>query len=311
MREHVQSVVDEREVANEELRSANEEIQSSNEELQSTNEELETAKEELQSTNEELITLNEELRHTNLELSEVNNDLLNLLRSVNIPVVMVGRDLRIRRFTPAAHRILNLIPSDVGRLITDVQPDFQIPNFDNQIRQVVDSLTAKEIEVQDKTGRWHSLLMRPYETVDNRISGAILILFDIEESKRRIFQKQQAANFATALLEATRSASLLMDGTLRIKRATPAFYRLFQTTSDRVEGRLFYEIGDGEWDTPELRSLLEEVLPKGSRVQDFELIQTRQTNGRRKLLLNAARTTDLVGDEYLIIVSIEDVTPAG
>jgi two-component system, chemotaxis family, CheB/CheR fusion protein len=96
----VQSKVDEREVANEELRSANEEIQSSNEELQSTNEELETAKEELQSTNEELITLNEELRHANLQLGDLNNDLLNFLRSVNIPVVMVGRDLRIRRFTP-------------------------------------------------------------------------------------------------------------------------------------------------------------------------------------------------------------------
>ena len=158
IKEHVQSVIDEREVANEELRSANEEIQSSNEELQSTNEELETAKEELQSTNEELTTLNEELRHTNLELGEVNNDLLNLLRSVNIPVVMVGRDLRIRRFTPAAHKTLKLIPSDVGRLITDLQPDIQIPDLEKQIRQVIDSLITKEIEVQDKTGRWHSLV---------------------------------------------------------------------------------------------------------------------------------------------------------
>ena len=132
-REHLQSVINEREVADEELRSANEEIQSSNEELQSTNEELETAKEELQSTNEELTTLNEELRHTNLELSEVNNDLLNLLRSVNIPVVIVGRDLRIRRFTPPAHKTLKLIPSDVGRLITDLQPDIQIPDLEVQI----------------------------------------------------------------------------------------------------------------------------------------------------------------------------------
>ena len=120
-------MINEREVANEELRSANEEIQSSNEELQSTNEELETAKEELQSTNEELTTLNEELRHTNLELSEVNNDLLNLLRSVNIPIVIVGRDLRIRRFTPATQKTLKLIPSDVGRLITDLQPEDVLP----------------------------------------------------------------------------------------------------------------------------------------------------------------------------------------
>jgi two-component system CheB/CheR fusion protein len=309
-REHVQSVIDEREVANEELRSANEEIQSSNEELQSTNEELETAKEELQSTNEELTTLNEELRHANLELGEVNNDLLNLLRTVNIPVVMVGRDLRIRRFTPAAHKTLKLIPSDVGRLITDLQPDIQIPDLENQIRQVVDSLLTKEIEVQDKTGRWYSLLMRPYETVDNKISGAILILFDIEENKRRIFEKQQAADFANALLETVRSASLLLDRNLRIKRATPTFYRLFRTLPEKTEGRLFYEIGDGEWDTPDLRSLLEDVLPKNSRVQDFEIWQKVPHIGRRKLFLNAARTTELVENEYFIIVSIEDVTPA-
>jgi two-component system, chemotaxis family, CheB/CheR fusion protein len=307
-REHVQSVIDEREVATEELRSANEEVQSSNEELQSTNEELETAKEELQSTNEELTTLNEELRHTNIELGDVNNDLINLLRSVNLPVVMVGRDLRIRRFTPAAHKTLKLIPSDIGRLITDLEPDIRIPNFEEQVRQVIDSLISKEIEVQDTRGRWHSLLIRPYETVDNKISGAVLVLFDIEESKRHIRQKQQAADFANALLETVRSASLLLDANLRIKRAAPAFYRQFRTVPEKTEGRLFYEIGDGEWNTPDLRSLLEEVLPKNARVQDFELTQKAPGIGQRKLLLNAVRTTELVENEYFIIVSIEDVT---
>jgi two-component system, chemotaxis family, CheB/CheR fusion protein len=307
IKENVQSVIDERELANEELRAANEEIQSSNEELQSTNEELETAKEELQSTNEELTTLNEELRHINLELTEANNDLLNFLRSVNIPVVMVGRDLRIRRFTPAAHKTLKLIPSDVGRLITDLQPDIQIPDFERQIRQVINSLITKEIEVQDRTGRWHSLLMRPYETVDNKISGAILVLFDIEETKRSIMQKQQAADFANVLLETVRSASVLLDGNLRIKRATPAFYRLFQTVPEKAEGHLFYEIGHGEWDMPELRTLLEEVLPKNAHVRDFEVWQNGKNNHRQRLLLNAARTTELLESEYFIIVSIEAV----
>ncbi len=308
-KERLQSLIDEREVANEELRSANEEIQSSNEELQSTNEELETAKEELQSTNEELTTLNEELRHTNLELGEVNNDLLNLLRSVNIPVAMVGRDLRIRRFTPAAHKNLKLIPSDVGRLITDLQPDIQIPDLENQIRQVIDSLITKEIEVQDTTGHWYSLLMRPYETLDNKISGAVLVLFDIEASKRSIFQKQQAADFANALLETVRSASLLLDGNLRIKRATPLFYRLFQTIPERTEGRLFYEIGEGEWDTPDLRSTLEDVLQKNSRIKDFQISRKVSNIGGQKLLLNAARTKELVENEYFIIVSIESPPP--
>ena len=93
---------------NEELRAANEEVLSSNEELQSINEELETAKEELQSTNEELTTLNDELQNRNLTLDQLNFDMINLLTSVNLPVIMLGSDLCIRRFTPVAEKVLEL-----------------------------------------------------------------------------------------------------------------------------------------------------------------------------------------------------------
>ena len=116
-------MIEEQESTNEELKSANEEILSSNEELQSTNEELQTAKEEAQSANEELNTVNEELRHRNAELGRVNDDLLNLLHGVGIPIVMVSRDLRIRRFTPLAEKAFNLIPSDVGRPLSDIKPN--------------------------------------------------------------------------------------------------------------------------------------------------------------------------------------------
>src|SRR5205823_7599403 len=112
-RDYLQSIIEEQEAMNEELRSANEEIQSSNEELQSTNEELETAKEELQSSNEELITLNEELENRNDELALVNSDLLNLLSSVDLPIVMLDSALHIHRFNPGAQRALNLVPGDV------------------------------------------------------------------------------------------------------------------------------------------------------------------------------------------------------
>src|SRR5262249_6007971 len=116
---YLHSVIEEQEAASEELKSAHEEVQSSNEELQSTNEELLTAKEELQSTNEELTTVNDEMQSRNTELQHINNDLINLLSSVNIPIVMLGNDLRIRRFTPQAERILNLLPGDAGRPVSD------------------------------------------------------------------------------------------------------------------------------------------------------------------------------------------------
>src|SRR6185437_12400829 len=131
---------------NEELQSANEEILSSNEELQSTNEELDTAKEELQSTNEELNTLNEELQGRNEELSRANSDLVNLLSSVQLAVVIVSGDLRIRRFTPMAEKVLNLIPTDIGRPISDIKPNIDCPELETLIHEAIDTMTTKERE---------------------------------------------------------------------------------------------------------------------------------------------------------------------
>ena len=180
LREYLQSVIEEQESTNEELKSANEEILSANEELQSTNEELQTAKEEAQSANEELATVNDELRYRNVELARVNNDLVNVLGGVNIPIVMVGRDLRIRRYTPLAEKIFNLIPSDVGRPISDIKPALDLTDLVDRIRAVIDSLTAHESEVKDLAGRRHLLRIRPYVTLDSKIDGASIVLIDMD-----------------------------------------------------------------------------------------------------------------------------------
>jgi two-component system CheB/CheR fusion protein len=185
-RDYLQSIIEEQEAMNEELRSANEEIQSSNEELQSTNEELETAKEELQSSNEELMTLNEELEHRNDELAHVNNDLLNLLASVDLPIVMLDSDLRIRRFNPSAQRTLNLIPTDTGRSIRDLNLTLEIRDLDAMIVSVIDTLEVRELRVQDRGGRAYLLRIRPYKTSDNKIDGAVLVLIDIDQLKKKI-----------------------------------------------------------------------------------------------------------------------------
>jgi len=184
-KEYLQSIVEEQEATNEELKTANEEILSSNEELQSTNEELETAKEELQSSNEELTTVNEELQNRNLEISQANNDLLNLFSSINIPVVMLGPDLRIRRFTPQAEKVLNLIPGDMGRPMTDIRLNIDLPNADELIRETIDTASVRHLEVQDRQGRWYSLWIRPYKTSDNKIDGAILALLDVHSLKKQ------------------------------------------------------------------------------------------------------------------------------
>jgi two-component system CheB/CheR fusion protein len=178
-KEYLQSIIEEQDASNEELRSANEEIQSSNEELQSTNEELETAKEELQSANEELNTVNEELQNRNLQLNQTGNDLLNLLTNVHIPIVMLGNDLRIRRYTPVCERILNLIPTDVGRPISDIKFRFDVAHIEDSLMEVLRTLEPQVQEIRDAKGHEYSMRLRPYRTEDNRIDGVVMVFLDM------------------------------------------------------------------------------------------------------------------------------------
>jgi two-component system CheB/CheR fusion protein len=303
-REHLQTLIEEQESINEELRSANEEIQSSNEELQSTNEELETAKEELQSTNEELITLNEELKSGNVELSELNNDLTNLLRSVNIPIVMVDRNLRIRRFTPVAQRTLKLIAADVGRVITDLRADVEIPKLEELVHEVMETLSSKEIEIQDRNGHWYRLQIRPYETTDNKITGAVMILFDINASKRENDHSKRMISYAEAFVETVRNSVFVLDSQLKVEKATSFFYEQFQLTPGETEGLSIYEIGDGQWNFPAVRTLLEEILLQNSKVEDFEIDHEFHRVGRKRIFLNVRRLEGEDPEDSLILISV-------
>jgi len=306
-REHLQTLIEEEESINEELRSANEEIQSSNEELQSTNEELETAKEELQSTNEELITLNEELKGGNLELTELNDDLTNLLRSVNIPIVMVDRNLRIRRFTPVAQRTLKLIPADVGRAITDLRADVEIPKLEELVYEVMETLSTKEIEIQDLRGHWYRLQIRPYETADNKITGAVMILFDVNSAKLENERSKVMISYAEAFVETVRNCVLVLDSKLKVDKATSFFYETFQLSPRETEGFSIYEIGNGQWNIPAMRTLLEEVLPQKSKVEDFEIEHEFQRIGQKKIVLNVRRFEGQNAEDSLILISIGDI----
>jgi two-component sensor histidine kinase len=170
----------------------------SNEELQSINGELETFQAELQATNEELRTINEELNNRNLELGHLNNDLQNLLSSINIPIVMLDGELRIRRFTVLAQSIFNLIPADLGRSFSDIRPNISISDLGESIIAVIDSLVTIEQEVQDRSNHWYSLRIRPYRTIDNRIDGVVISLIDIDSLKRNATLIEAARDYATA-----------------------------------------------------------------------------------------------------------------
>lgn len=176
-KEYLQSIIETMDATNEELQSANEEIQSGNEELQSTNEELQTSKEELESANEELHTVNEEMQHRNEQLYQANNDLNNLLNRVNLPMVMVGPELTIRRFTPQAGKVLGLTASDVGRPITRLRLEMlEAANLEQLMLDVIAEMRPAHRQLTDGNGRPCELRVTPYWTSDNRIDGVILSL---------------------------------------------------------------------------------------------------------------------------------------
>jgi two-component system, chemotaxis family, CheB/CheR fusion protein len=173
-REYLQSIIESQEGTNEELQSANEEIQSGNEELQSTNEELQTSKEELESANEELHTVNEEMQHRNELLTQLNNDLTNLLYSVSLPIVMVGADLSVRRFTPQAATVLGLTANDIGRPMPRLRLKVNMGSLEQNMLDVIQQVQSQQLHVQDNDGKWCILRIVPYRTMDNRIDGVVL-----------------------------------------------------------------------------------------------------------------------------------------
>jgi len=180
-KEYLQSIIEAQEATNEELQSANEEIQSGNEELQSTNEELQTSKEELESANEELNTVNEEIQHRNLELAQLSNDLINLLNSATIPMIMLGPDLHIRRYTPEAERIFGFSNNDMGKVLTRVPLNLDLPQLERWMLDVMGDVTMRSEQVHSGDGKAYKLRITPYRTMENKIDGVVMVLLDISD----------------------------------------------------------------------------------------------------------------------------------
>ncbi len=302
-RDFLQSVQDQNDAHTEELQTSNEEVQSANEELQSINEELETSKEELESTNEELTTVNEEMANRNTELHRVNNDLLNLQSSIHTAIVLLGSDLSIRRFSPLAEKTFNLVASDIGRSIARVKLEFDFPGLEEWVREIIDRATVQQKEVRDQEGRWYSLRGRPYKTTDNEIDGAVLMLIDIDDLKRAQQELEATHHYADAIVDQV-APLLVLDNSLRVVRANESFLRHFQVSDEETEGRLIYDLGNGQWNIPDLRNLLEKILPEKSVFREYQVEHTFETLGHRILLLNATQLDHTPN----ILLSIDDVT---
>lgn len=239
---------------------------------------------------------------------KVNDDLINFLTSFNMPMIMVDRGLRIRRFTAEAEKALNLIPADIGRPLGDIKLSADWPDLEDLAAKVIDDITMAELERKGKDGRWYSLRLRPYKTAENKIDGAVMTFVDIDEIKRTRQAIEDARDYAQAIVATVREPLLVLDGSLKVVSANPSFYRLFQTAPKETEGTLIYELGNGQWDIQRLRQLLEDILPRSTEFSDYEVIHDFEQIGRRIMLLNARRLERPEKERQMILLAIDDVT---
>jgi two-component system CheB/CheR fusion protein len=307
--EYLQAAVEELETTNEELRSAHEEMQSVNEEMQSTNEELETSKEELQSVNEELATVNNELQAKVTDLSRSNNDMKNLLSGTGIATVFVDHLLRILRFTPTVSALINLIETDVGRPLDQIRSN--LTGYDQlaaDVKEVLDTLVPKELEVQTKTGEWFLLRIRPYRTLENVIEGAVITFTEISIVKQAqaALRDTEGIRRLAVVVRDSRDAILVQDLSGRILAWNPGAERM-------------YGWSETEALTMNVRDLMPETGREDALVSLRQLCQrgtlepqrvVRKTKDGRTLTVSlvAAALVDKAGETYAIATTERDLT---
>ncbi|MGF7117765.1 CheR family methyltransferase [Methanobacterium oryzae] len=311
-KERLHTTIEELETSNEELKSANEELQSMNEELQSTNEELETSKEELQSLNEELLTVNTELQNKVDQLSEVNDDMNNLLNSIEVPTIFVDKSIKIKRYTKETTKLINLIPSDVGRPLKDIVSNVEYDDMISDIKEVMDRVIYKEKEVHTKGGTWYLVRIIPYKTTENIIDGAVITFTDIT-GQRELSKLSNQLNYVIGIVDTVREPLIVLDEELKIISANKSFYDKFEVEEKETAGKLLYNLGDNQWDIPKLRDLLDKVINTNQKFENFQVEHDFPKIGYKKMLLNARKIPgkqigQKILDKGLILLAIEEIT---
>ena len=301
-REYLQSIIQDLESANEELQSANEEILSSNEELQSTNEELDTAKEELQSTNEELNTVNEELNARNEELSLINSDLFNLLSAVPAAIVIVSGELKIRRFTPPAEHVLNLIPTDIGRPLGDLKPNIDVVDLQEVTREVIQSVTVRELQGRTRDGHTYLVRVRPYKNQENRIDGAVLSFTEVDEPVRDAADALR--QFINSIVNAVSVGVLVLTEDSRVQAVNEPMLKAISGSRASIVGREITDICNRQWNDPLLSEALERLRTTG---EPFSALRVQVSKPRkRSFIVDGARLPGTTFRLPLLVLTVRD-----
>ncbi|GGK86740.1 CheR family methyltransferase [Rufibacter glacialis] len=305
-KQRLQTTIEEMNSSLEELKSTNEELQSANEELQSTNEESMTNKEEMQSLNEELMTINLQFQTKAEELTNSNNDMKNLLDSTEIATIFLDNNLNIKNFTPQATQIFNLIRADVGRSITHIASNLRYQNIADDVREVLDRLRSKEVHLQTADGQqWYSMRVLPYRTADNFIDGAVVTFTNITNFKNLEASVAATSLYAANIIDVIQQPLVVLDGQLRVECASNAFAQTFQLIPEQLKGQWLYHLGNGQWDIPVLRELMDRVLLEGIEAKDEVWEHEFPVLGYRRIILNTRRVEQTESKPFKILLAME------
>jgi two-component system CheB/CheR fusion protein len=306
-REDQQATVKELQTANQELQSANEELQSANEELQSTNEEMDTSKEELQSLNEETVMINSELYAKIDQLSVSQNDQKNLMDNVNTGILFLDHELNIRSYTREALKAYRLNTTDIGRSLADISSNLHGVNLLPELNGVLETQNPREIEVQSNDGIYYLARIQPYRTVDEVVEGVVLSLTDIDILRKttiKLTELELVQQLTEGIVNTVVEPRIVLDKDLKVIRASTAFLRYFMVTIEQTIGYKIYELGNGQWNIPSLREMLEDILPQRQTIEGFVVEHNFPDLGMRRMVLNARRIKSSLGDTELILLAM-------
>jgi len=308
--QQLQSSKEEYESSVEELRAANEELQSTNEEYRSTLEELETSKEELQSTNEELHSVNQEMKIRMEEITTANSDLQNLFAATEIATLFLDRDLCVKRYTPHAAELFNLMPTDRGRPIAHLRSKLTYPTLEADVRRVLSNLIPLEREIEAADERWFLVGVRPYRTMTDRIEGVVITCVDITANKENEIalreanqQLIQARDLFSTLFHANpipTALTQLQDNL--ILDANDAYLRFFDMPREAVVGKSALQLE--QWLEPGKQALFAERLLNDGHIENIE-ITTVHSSGRPKTAIVSVQRVEQEGIEAAISVFVD------
>ncbi len=247
---------------------------------------------------------------------------------------MLERDLTIRWLSGQTETLLGICSNDINRPIGSIRHTLRwnkrggeqqeksehredegratqiedVPlDMESVAAEVIATVRACESEVRGPKDQWYLMRVRPYLTLDNKVDGAVMVFMDITELKRNERTVIHAREYAEAIIETGHEPMLVLDGALCVERANRAFYRAFEISPVETIGQTVFDLGDHQLDSLDLRSLLQDVLPLRTTIEEFQVTYPSTRRGLRTMVLNARRL-EIYGKSPRILLAIQDVT---